>query len=287
MYFKARSNNITRVLYTVLALCIISIMILSIYSVFNQKDIQDNKDRLNSLNLNSAESNALNNNIIYEDGDSEEAIMDFFRKKTTEAITEPITQAPTQKPTERLTEPVITTESPPPPPPPTMAVIPEQDIPDIKINPAVEAAEDSVQVINLSALYIKPAAGYMSKKHNPDKPEYSVTMNDYRTHMGIDIDSEVGINVKAISDGIISNIYDNPLMGKTIVIDHSDNIQSIYMNLQENLPKNITIGTKVKGGEVIGGVGETALIEISDVPHLHLEMKKDGKYIDPLDYIKY
>ena len=117
--------------------------------------------------------------------------------------------------------------------------------------------------------------------------EYSVAMNDYRTHMGIDIDSDVGVNVRAVFDGIISDIYDDPLMGKTITVDHSGNLQSVYMNLQESLPKNIEVGAEVKAGDVIGGVGESSLIEITDVPHLHFEMKKDGMYVDPLEYIQY
>ena len=112
-------------------------------------------------------------------------------------------------------------------------------------------------------------------------------MNDFRTHTGIDIDSDIGINVKAVSDGIISEIYDNPLMGMTVIIDHYGGIQSIYRNLQEAIPRNITVGAAVKGGEIIGGVGQTALIEIGDVPHLHFEMKKDGAYIDPLEYINF
>jgi len=125
------------------------------------------------------------------------------------------------------------------------------------------------------------------KKHNPDIPEYSVVMNDYRTHIGIDIESESGAGVKTVCGGVISEITDNPLMGKTVVITHPGNFQSIYMNLQQSLPQNITVGAEVKCGDIIGGVGDTALIETSDTAHLHFEMKKDGKYIDPLEYIDF
>ena len=285
MNFRARNSNITKVLYIVLVLCIISIMFLSIYSMLNQNESQANKNNRNSLSLDSSGNNALNNN--FGDGEGEEAIFDFFKRTTTESTTEPQTQRPTQKPTFPPTEPFVITEAPTPP------LFDEQPATDIKIDPVIEATEDSVQVINEQSLfkippfYFKPSPGYVSRRHNPDKPEYSIAMNDYRTHMGIDIESEVGVNVKAVAEGIITDIYDDPLMGKTVVIDHADNIQSLYMNLQEMLPKNIIVGNKINGGDVIGGVGETALIEISDVPHLHLEMKKDGKYIDPLDYIKY
>jgi len=296
MNFKARSTNITKVLYIILVLCIISVMFLSIYSMFNQKNMRDMNENPNSLANNTAE-NALNNS---GDGESDDSLMGFFKKTTTEIPTEPPTQRATQRPTSPPTEPPIIVEPVEPAEIPSITEPNSQTVTtDIKFDPRnernsfIETTEDSIQVMNeqssfnMPVLFFKPTAGYISRAHNPDKPEYSVAMNDYRTHMGIDIDSGVGVNVKAVSDGVISEIYDDPLMGKTVVIDHPDNIRSIYMNLQELLPKNITVGAKVKGGDVIGGVGETALIEISDVPHLHLEMKKAGNYVDPLEYIIY
>ena len=263
MNFRVRSSNITKVLYIVLALCIVSIMFLSVYSMFNPKEEPDNKENQNNL---------LNNNNGYDD--SEDAF-DFFKRNTTERPTE----APTTKQTEKPTEPI--TAAP--------AAEPEiqENTTDKTADIILDPVEDAVEVLSVPAVFIKPVPGAVSRAHNPDTPEYSIAMNDYRTHMGIDIDSEIGVNVKAVSNGVISEIYDDPLMGMTVVIDHPGNIQSLYMNLQEMLPKNIAVGVEVKGGDVIGGVGETALIEIYDVPHLHFEMKKDGYYTDPFEYIKY
>lgn len=283
MNFKSKSSNITKVLYIVLVLCIASILFLSVYSMLNQKQNQnDESNNLNNFNINNG--NVLQNDAAYDD--SEEAILDIFRKKETET-TQPATQQPTEKPTEppKPAEETIPTENtiiPPNNPEQDNRLSTTEKTADIIIDPA----EDAVEVLSVPAVYVKPVMGYVSRKHNPDTPEYSVAMNDYRTHMGVDIDSEVGVKVKAITDGVISNIYDDPLMGMTVVIDHTDNLQSLYMNLQESIPKNITVGAKIKAGDVVGGVGETALIEVSDVAHLHFEMKKDGGYIDPLEYIK-
>jgi len=294
MNFKARSSNITKVLYIVLVLCILSIMFLSIYSMFNQNQNQNQHENQNGQDN--------QNNVLLDNGendyDSEDAIFDFFKKSTTESTTQPPTQPPmTQRPTAqpKPTEPAAI----PVQPATGNTVIPP--IQEMEPNAApdnqpatatdrtadiiIEPEESVIEVISVPQIYLKPVSGYVSRKHNPDTPEYSIAMNDYRTHLGIDIDSEIGVKVKAVSDGVISEIYDDPLMGKTVVIDHPDNIQSIYMNLQEAIPKNITVGTTIKGGEVIGGVGETALIELFDVPHLHFEMKKDGSYTDPLEYI--
>jgi len=278
MSFKARSSNITKVLYIVLVLCIISIMFLSIYSMFNQKE-QDRNNEDNNLNnfVINPNDNVLQNNEAKANDDSEEAILDIFKKKQTET-----TEAPSKTPTEKPTQSIETI------PTENAVILPDTQMSttDRTADIIIDPSENAIEVIAVPAIFIKPVSGYVSRNHNPDTPEYSVAMNDYRTHLGIDIDSEVGVKVKAVSDGVVSKIYDDPLMGKTIIIDHADNIQSIYMNLQESVPKNITVGAKVKAGDVIGGVGESALIELYDVPHLHFEMKKNGNAIDPLEYIK-
>ena len=284
MNFKTKNSNITKVLYIVLVLCILSIIFSSVYSMFNQNQKPNPNPSRSQNDL------ILKNDDI--DNDSQDAILDFFRKSTTETPTIP-TEAPTQRQTERPTIPPTA----PPTTPPTLPQITE--IPEVsqipETNPPatertadiiIEPEEKAIEVLSVPTIYIKPVSGYISRKHNPDIPEYSLAMNDYRTHLGIDIDSEVGLTVKAAADGVVSEIYNDPLMGNTIVIDHNGNIQTIYMNLQESLPKNITVGAVLKAGDIIGGVGETALIETFDVPHLHFEMKKDGNYIDPLDYIQ-
>ena len=278
MNFKTRSSNITKVLFIVLALCIISIMCISIYSMFNQNG-NDNRGGLNSLSANDDRAT----------DESEDAILDWFRRSPTEAPTEPPTQAPpVQRPTERPTERPAEPEMPVNPavtPPVTPDTSPPSDTnrtADIVITPE----EPAVEVLSVPTFYIRPVAGFVSKRHNPDVPEFSVGMNDYRTHTGIDIDSEIGVNVRAVAEGVVSEIYEHPLLGTSVVIDHAGGIQSVYRNLQEALPRSITVGARVSGGDIVGSVGQTALIEAFDIPHLHFEMKKDGSYIDPLDYLQ-
>ena len=273
MNFKARNSNITKVLYIVLVLCIVSIMFLSIYSLFNQDPAPENGGNQDI---------ALKN----DGNDSEDAILDFFKNRETQTTTEaPKPTNPTKPKNDNIiippTEAPIEMTEPP-------KVQPETQRPTEKPADFIDpAAADAIEVLSVPSIYTKPVSGYVSRKHNPDLPEYCLVMNDYRTHMGIDIDSEVGVNVKAVSDGIVSEIYDDPLMGKTVVIDHYGGVQSVYMNLQQSLPKNIAVGESVKGGDTVGGVGETALIETGDIPHLHFEMKKDGNYIDPYEYISF
>ena len=60
---------------------------------------------------------------------------------------------------------------------------------------------------------------------------------------------------------------------------------TIYRNLSATLPEGIREGATVIAGQVIGAVGDTAMIESADEPHLHCEMTVKGESVDPLDYI--
>lgn len=125
-------------------------------------------------------------------------------------------------------------------------------------------------------------AGYLIKSHSSDVPVYSITMEDYRVHNGIDIGAKAGSDVLATLDGVVSRIYSDPMMGQSIEITHSESLKTVYKCLGTKLPDNIEEGAQVKKGDVIGYVGETALIEISDAPHVHFEIISDNAQLDPL-----
>ena len=132
----------------------------------------------------------------------------------------------------------------------------------------------------IERVYVIPVHGYVLKDYTMDLPVYSVTMNDYRVHNGVDISASVGDPVYAFSDGVVSKIYNDPMMGQTVVIDHGDGLLSVYQNLQVTLPENIETGVRVEAGDVIGAVGETALIECAEVPHLHFCITKNSDLIE-------
>lgn len=128
------------------------------------------------------------------------------------------------------------------------------------------------------------SGGKLGKDYSSDVPVWSLTMEDYRVHSGIDIESDAGTAVFACADGEITEVYADVLMGQTVVVKHSDTCVSVYRNLQTKLPENIKVGATVKEGNTIGYVGDTALLEISDSPHLHFEILCDGKNVNPLSF---
>lgn len=116
---------------------------------------------------------------------------------------------------------------------------------------------------------------------------FSPTMEDYRTHTAIDLTAPLGTEVMAVADGVVKNIWHDPFMGTCVSIEHTGNAVSYYKNLDPVVKEGLVIGASVKAGDVIGAVGESAMNEIAQDPHLHFELKVDDKCVNPKDHIKF
>ena len=129
-----------------------------------------------------------------------------------------------------------------------------------------------------------PVSGTVAKKHDAEVQVFSNTMNDYRVHLGVDIATAAGAPVYAAADGTVSKLWRDPMMGYCIAIEHDGDAVTVYKNLAEAAAEGIEAGVKVKAGKQIGSVGESAMLEAADEPHLHLEMTVGGIQVNPLDY---
>ncbi len=152
--------------------------------------------------------------------------------------------------------------------------------------PTEKAPEISVQVTPTAPTYTMPVAGDVTKAFSHDVLVYSETMNDYRVHNGADIQAAVGTPVKAVTGGVVEAIYEDPLMGFTVSLDHGNGTKSLYSNLSSAFPEGLEVGKSVKEGEIIGGVGESNLIECAEEPHLHFEVVVNGEHVDPMSYFQ-
>lgn len=160
------------------------------------------------------------------------------------------------------------------------------DIPVIQNPPNVTDDESfppdvsDTPVIN-ETVYVDPVGGEIVKPYSMDVLIHSETMGDYRTHSGIDLSAEISSPVFAYTDGVVTSITKDAFMGTTIELEHEYGLKSYYMNLSSEIPEHIIVGANVKAGDVIGAVGSSAIVEIADEPHLHFELRVDGKLIDP------
>lgn len=131
--------------------------------------------------------------------------------------------------------------------------------------------------------YISPVKGTVYKSHSTTTPVFSNTLDEWRIHTGIDVSTEDGAEVVAVCDGEVTGVYNDPMLGQTVEITHSDTHKSYYSNLNKDTVA-CSVGTTVKQGDVIGYVGDTTISELADEPHLHFEFKVSGESVNPLDY---
>ncbi|MBF25022.1 MAG: hypothetical protein CMP49_00670 [Flavobacteriales bacterium] len=101
-------------------------------------------------------------------------------------------------------------------------------------------------------------------------------------HWGIDIVANTNTSVKATLDGVVIFSDWSVSSGHTIIIQHVDNIISVYMHNASLTKKSNDF---VKSGEVIGIMGNSG--ESSSDPHLHFELWQNGTPIDPLEYLDF
>ena len=153
----------------------------------------------------------------------------------------------------------------------------------VKEETEVKPKEIIVPEVNEIESPSMPVNGDIIKPHSVNKPVYSKTLNDWRIHEGIDILCNIGDEVLASASGKVVDIYEDSALGYTVVIEHNG-YATKYCNLSS--VEGLSVGSKVKKGVKVGVVGDSAKFEISDDPHLHFEILKDGKSVDPFSYIK-
>lgn len=148
-----------------------------------------------------------------------------------------------------------------------------------------DAPSDDAQTNALPTHFLLPVSGVLQKGHDATLQVFSPTMGDYRVHLGIDIGTMAGANVAAMADGVITQVWEDVSMGQCVAVKHGGDAYTIYKNLSAELPAGTVVGAAVKAGDVIGTVGESAMVELSEEPHLHLEMTVGGLQVSPLDYL--
>ncbi len=100
-----------------------------------------------------------------------------------------------------------------------------------------------------------------------------------RRHKGMDFTAPRGTPVYATSDGTIKRADARSLgYGKHIRVDHGFGYVTLYAHLSGY---NVKRGQRVKRGDIIGYVGNTGR---SQAPHLHYEIQKDGKAVNPINF---
>ena len=127
-----------------------------------------------------------------------------------------------------------------------------------------------------------PASEYtVLKDASIDKLVYMPSLNMWKTHNGIDIGVKENTEIKSVFSGKVAKVEQSALEGVVVTVDLSNGMIAVYKSLASTPLKE---GDKIDNGAVVGVAG-TMLSESDLGVHLHLELKKDGKYVNPAEFI--
>lgn len=144
----------------------------------------------------------------------------------------------------------------------------------------IEVIQDDVQ----DPVFLMPIKeGKIIKEYAKDSFVYSETLEEWITHLGVDIKADKATVVKASAAGTVTNIKNDPRYGLSVIIEHTNGYKTIYSNLLT--AEFVEIGESVEQGQTVGTVGATATFEIADESHLHFEILKDDENVDPTIYL--
>lgn len=143
----------------------------------------------------------------------------------------------------------------------------------------IDEAGRNAEVINSNdkSLPVRPVEARISSSFGWRKDPFT---GKKRFHDGIDLAANEGTDVKAVMAGKVRITDDQKGYGKVVVLDHGQGFTTLYAHNKDILVK---AGDWVTKGSSIAKVGSTGR---STGPHLHFEVKRDGKNLDPEKFLK-
>ena len=103
-------------------------------------------------------------------------------------------------------------------------------------------------------------------------------LDAWKYNPGVNIQGEIGSQIKAVQAGKVSKIIRDDYQGLTIVITHNERYSSAYANLEK---ASVKTGEEVTKKQTIGELGDSGA---SDKSELHFEIIKKGETVNPMDY---
>jgi len=124
---------------------------------------------------------------------------------------------------------------------------------------------------------IMPTAGYLSSRFAAIR--YHPILHENLPHEGIDIAAPYGARIVAPAEGRVIEVGWQEGYGLMVVVDHGYGVETRYAHMSRTAAQ---VGQVVSRGDLLGYVGSTGL---STGPHLHYEVRVNGRPVDPLKYV--
>lgn len=153
------------------------------------------------------------------------------------------------------------------------------DTTEQKTQTETSAADADTDTAAAAALvFTPPMETDVSRAYSGDTLEYDETTEDWRTHNGADYAGEEGDAVCAIAAGTVTEVGEDAIRGKYVILSHAQDMTSLYTGLKDIA---VSEGDSVAGGKQIAVLGTPMPLEEKQGTHLHLEVTKAGTCIDP------
>lgn len=164
-------------------------------------------------------------------------------------------------------------------PGPTDVTVMNQVTPEPTENPDATPAPTAAPV-----KMTKPLEGDIIQSYAADRLVYNKTLQEWRTHKGIDIAADAGTDVLCAYVGTVSDIKYDPRYGDTVVVDHGAGLSTVYCGVK--VSEGISVGHAIEAGTVLGKVSGDVFCEKDDGSHIHFEVLQDDKNMDPNLYLQ-
>ena len=115
--------------------------------------------------------------------------------------------------------------------------------------------------------------------------QYNETMKRWESHKMVTLEAPLGTEVVAPFAGTVTNVQNHTMLGRQVTIEHRDGLKTVLSNLAPNT--TVHEGQRVEKGQRIGFIGQTAGVEFVNTPHLRIEILRNGRRIDPNDFIDF
>jgi murein DD-endopeptidase MepM/ murein hydrolase activator NlpD len=141
--------------------------------------------------------------------------------------------------------------------------------------PGARMRAEDLQLV-LGEVFMYPIRGRLTSPFGWRKDPFTgVTL----FHRAVDLAASTGTPVKAARGGKIAYVGNNSVYGKYLILKHPGGYETLYAHLSQVA---VAQGREVSQGEKIGEVGSTGY---STGPHLHFAVYKNGRAVNPLDYL--
>jgi len=131
-------------------------------------------------------------------------------------------------------------------------------------------------------VYVRPVSGAVITPFSGDELLFQPTLGDWRVHTGTDFTAEPNETVLALTDGTVSDVFDDGLYGTCVSLVHTADLTTTYRGLTD---VRVVAGQAVAAGEALGMCAEQMDAEAALGTHIHVEAARAGTPVDVLELL--